>query len=427
MDTIVALATARGRAGVAVIRVSGSLAWSVCEQICGRVPEERVATLTAMRNADGLLIDRGVVLVFGEGRSFTGERICEFQVHGSVAVVSAMLAACMAIDGVRTAEPGEFTRRAFIAGRMDLTEVEALADLIDAETEGQRRQAMKMLDGSAGRLVDQWREDLLEALAMLEASMDFADEEIPDDLSELVRAPLERLRAGLRSQIAGRKAAETVRDGFEVAIVGKVNAGKSTLLNALSRREAAITSERAGTTRDVIEVRMDVGGFAVTLMDTAGWRETDDEIERVGIDRGLARARKADLRICLLVEPDEEPEDIVCSKDIVVLAKSDLRGREGISAVTGQGLDWLMSEIVTRLEMTTRESSAFSRQRHFDKLERAQRCLAEALEMLDLGQGYWDLVSQMLREALRCLDGIVGRVDVEDILGRIFSSFCIGK
>jgi len=427
MDTIVALATARGRAGVAVIRVSGALAWTVCERICGKIPGERVATLAAMRGADGDLIDRGLVLLFDTGRSFTGEKICEFQVHGSIAVVSAMLSACLSIEGVRSAEPGEFTRRAFIAGQMDLTEVEALADLIDAETEGQRRQAMQMLDGSAGRLVEVWRGDLLEALAMLEASMDFADEEIPDDLSDHVKAPLQRLKSSLAGQISGRRAAETVRDGFEIAIVGKVNAGKSTLLNALARREAAITSEREGTTRDVIEVRMDIGGFAVTLIDTAGWRETDDEIEQLGIERGVSRAGLADLRIYMQAAPGEAPSELIADTDIVVLSKADLWKQPGISAVSGQGLNGLMEQIVTRLETLTSVSSIFTRERHFDKLERAEFCVAEAIEMLELGAGHWELVSEQLREALRCLDGIVGRVDVEDVLGRIFSSFCIGK
>ncbi|RMD64506.1 MAG: tRNA uridine-5-carboxymethylaminomethyl(34) synthesis GTPase MnmE [Alphaproteobacteria bacterium] len=427
MDTIVALATARGRAGVAVIRVSGEAAWTVCERICGRVPPERVATLSAMRDADGRLIDRGLVLVFDAGRSFTGEKVCEFQVHGSIAVVSAMIAACLAVEGVRAAEPGEFTRRAFISGRMDLTEVEALADLIDAETEAQRRMAVQMLDGSAGRLVDAWRQDLLEALAMLEAAMDFADEELPEDLTEHVRSPLLRLVDGLRSQLAGRKAAEAVREGFEVAIVGKVNAGKSTLLNALARRDAAITSERAGTTRDVIEVRMDIDGVAVTLIDTAGLRATEDEIEKIGIERGMQRASQADLRICLLSEPEEEPPGIVGPNDIILLSKADLWGLPGVSGKTGEGVEKLVREISSRLVSLTRESPVFTRERHFDKLDRAAICVESVLEYVERGDTCWELASEQLRDALRCLDGIVGRVDVEDVLGRIFSSFCIGK
>ncbi|WP_323035156.1 tRNA uridine-5-carboxymethylaminomethyl(34) synthesis GTPase MnmE [Pararhodobacter sp.] len=426
METIVALATARGRAGVAIIRVSGDLAWHVCHALAGRVPEPRQAQLMTLRDAHGDMIDQALVLVFEDGRSFTGEKTCEFQIHGSVAVVASMLGACLAIDGVRTAEPGEFTRRAFLNGRMDLTEVEGLADLIDAETDGQRKQAMRVLDGSAGRIVDQWREDLLQALAMIEAAMDFSDEEIPGELLAYVEAPLARVSTSLREQIDGRRASESVRDGFEVAIVGRVNAGKSTLLNALAGRDAAITSERAGTTRDVIEVRMDIAGMAVTLIDTAGLRETQDEIERVGIERGTARARGADLRIFLKSSPQDEPQG--CSPDdIVLLSKSDVWGLPGISAITGEGIPRLLAEIEVRLGERVKGSSIFIRERHFDKLSRALKFLVDSQRSLTPTANSWELASEDLRAALRCLDGIVGRVDVEDVLGRIFSSFCIGK
>jgi len=426
MDTIVALATARGRAGVAVIRVSGDLAWQVCEALAGSVPRPKCAALLSLRNTDGLLIDRALVLTFQEGHSFTGENVCEFQVHGSVAVISATLRACLAIDGVRAAEPGEFTRRAFLNGRMDLAEVEGLADLIDAETEGQRQQAMRVLDGSAGKIVDQWREDLLQSLAMLEAAMDFADEELPSDLFEHVDKPLARVQSSLERQLKGRRISEAVRDGFEVAIVGEVNAGKSTLLNTLAGRDAAITSERAGTTRDVIEVRMDIAGIAVTLIDTAGLRETADEIEKLGIERGASRARNADLRIYLQVSPGDRP-DVVSDDDIIVLSKSDLRNQEGVSGKTGEGIPELIQSIETVLAGRVKGSSVFIRERHFDKLQRASGYLSMSRDRLVAQDGAWELVSEDLRGALRCLDGIVGRVDVEDVLGRIFSSFCIGK
>jgi tRNA modification GTPase len=426
MDTIVALATARGRAGVAIIRVSGDRAWEVCRALAGAVPMVRRAQLAVLRDSVGERIDEGLVLVFDEGASFTGEKVCEFQVHGSSAVVAAMLRACLAVDEVRAAEPGEFTRRAFLAGRMDLTEVEALADLIDADTEGQRRQAMRVLDGTAGKLVDRWREDLLQSLAMLEAAMDFADEELPDDLIWIVLEPLERVVGSIQKQISGRGASEAVRDGFDVAIVGRVNAGKSSLLNALAGRDAAITSERAGTTRDVIEVRMEIGGLPVTLIDTAGLRDANDEIERIGIERGVARARDADLRIYLKASPDEDVDPLF-SRDIVVLSKSDLWGLAGISAKSGEGLSWLLAEIEGRLTDRTRGSSVFMRARHFDKLERASGNLESAAARLKSGVCAWEIVSEDLRQALRNLDGIVGRVDVEEVLGRIFSSFCIGK
>lgn len=425
MDTIVALASARGRAGVAVVRVSGPRALAVCETIAGRVPQERVATLARFRDSEGGLIDHGLVLVFSEGHSFTGEAVCEFQVHGSVAVVSALLRACLALEGVRAADAGEFTRRAFLAGRMDLTEVEGLADLIDAETEGQRRQALRVMDGSAGRMIGHWREDLLQALAMLEAALDFADEDLPEDLTEHVLEPLVRVQQGFVEQLSRRRAAEVVREGFEIAIVGPVNAGKSTLLNALAGREAAITSARAGTTRDVIEVRMEIGSHAVTLIDTAGLRDATDEIERLGIDRGIARARAADLRIHLLTAPGEQTREAQ-SGDIVLLSKADLWGLPGLSGKTGEGIADLLQRIERELASRVAGSQVFSRERHFDQIERARVTLERAIAMLRVG-ATWELVGEDLRRTLGCLDGIVGRVDVEDVLGRIFSSFCIGK
>ena len=426
MDTIVALATARGRAGVAIIRVSGPRAWDVCAALAGRVPEPRRSALMWLRDEAGEKLDQALVLVFEENRSFTGDRVCEFHVHGGPAVVSAVLEACLKQQGVRSAEPGEYTRRAFLAGCLDLTEVEALADLIDAETDAQRRQAMRVLDGAVRNRIESWREDLLTSLAMIEAALDFADEELPSDLTSHVLAPLARVRADLRRELDGRHAAESLRDGFEVAILGKVNAGKSSLLNALAGREAAITSDRAGTTRDVIEVRMNLGGLPVTLMDTAGLRETSDEIESIGIRRGLERARQADLSLYLLSEPDEHP-DPALHVDIAVLSKCDIWGRPGISARTGEGLDTLVAQIHARLDSGAKSSSVFSRARHFDKLARALSALDRVDAALCAGGAAWEVQSEELRDALRALDGILGRIDVEDVLGRIFSSFCIGK
>ena len=425
MDTIVALASAQGRAGVAVVRVSGPQAWEVCRALAGIVPPARQTRLVRLRAGDGAVIDSGLVLVFEEGASFTGEKVCEFQVHGSVAVVAALLRACLACEGVRAAEAGEFTRRAFLRGRMDLTEVEALADLIDAETEAQRRQAVAGLDGSATRVIEGWRDDLLQAMAMLEAALDFADEELPENLGLRVAEPLVRVRESLEMQIAGRVASESVRSGFEVAIIGPVNAGKSTLLNVLAGREAAITSARAGTTRDVIEVRMEIAGLAVTLIDTAGLREAEDEIERLGIDRGRARAAGADLRVYLQGAPGETPEGLV-PEDIVVLSKADLWGVPGISAATGEGIGGLIERIAGVLRGRAARSSVFTRERHFDKLARAREALLAAESGLSAGLS-WDLVGEDVKQAIRALDGIIGRVDVEDVLGRIFSSFCIGK
>lgn len=425
METIVALASAQGRAGVAVVRVSGPHAWEVCRALAGDVPPVRQARLARLRDGDGAVIDSGLVLVFDEGASFTGEKVCELQVHGSVAVVAALLRACLACEGVRAAEAGEFTRRAFLQGRMDLTEVEALADLIDAETEAQRRQAVSVLGGSATRVIEGWRDDLLQARAMLEAALDFADEELPEGLEARVLDPLARVRESLEAELAGRVASEAVRSGFEVAIIGPVNAGKSTLLNVLAGREAAITSARAGTTRDVIEVRMEIAGLAVTLIDTAGLRDAEDEIERLGIERGQARAAGADLRVYLQGAPGEVAEGLQ-PDDIVVLAKADLWGAPGISAATGEGIAGLIERIAGVLRGRVAHSSVFTRERHFDKLARARDALLSAEGALSAGVS-WDLVGEDVKQAIRALDGIIGRVDVEDVLGRIFSSFCIGK
>ena len=424
MDTIAALATARGRAGVAVVRVSGPLAGAVVVSLAGALPAPRQAVLRPIRGTAGL-IDTALVLWFPGPASFTGQDVVEFHAHGSPAVVAALLTVILRHPGVRAAEPGEFTRRAFDAGKLDLAQVEALADLIDAETEAQRRQAMRVLDGSAGRVVAGWREGLLDALALCEASVDFADEDVPDDLGLQALALVRDLRTSVAAQIAGRHAAERLRDGFEVAIVGPVNSGKSTLLNALAGREAAITSARAGTTRDVIEVRMDIGGLAVTLIDTAGLRDTDDEIERIGIDRGQARARAADLRIYLRGGPDDHPVP-QAADDLVLLSRADLWGLPGLSALTGRGVPELLAQVEARLSGRAADSALFARSRHFDRLERALAHLDGAAGLL-AGAPAWELAAEELRLALQALDGLVGRVDVEDVLGRIFASFCIGK
>ena len=426
MDTIVAVATARGRAGIAVIRVSGEQAKAVCRSLCGSVPPVRHAALRVLSDQSGDMLDQALVLFFEAGASFTGEDVCEFHVHGGSAVVEAVLSACLAVPGVRAAEPGEFTRRAFAAGRMTLNEVEALADLIDAETEAQRRLALRTLGGEAQRKIEAWRENLLQALAMIEAALDFADEELPADLTETVLAPLRSLRGDLERELAGRAASERVREGFEVAIIGAVNVGKSSLLNALAGREAAITSSIAGTTRDVIEVRMSIGGLPVTLIDTAGLRDAQDEIERIGIERGRQRARDADLRILLLDGPTGG-SGVDDKADIVRVSKCDLWNVPGISARTGEGLDALIDEIQECLAGKAADSSVFSRSRHFDKLDRALGSVVRAISALESRLVPWELVSEELRDCLRSFDGIVGRIDVEDVLGRIFSSFCIGK
>jgi tRNA modification GTPase len=332
----------------------------------------------------------------------------------------------LAVEGVRAAEPGEFTRRAFEAGRIDLTEVEGLGDLLEAETEAQRKHAQRILEGSLAKLVAVWRADLLQALAMSEAAIDFADEDLPPETWHLMREPLDRVCVALAREVSGRRAAERIREGFEVAIIGPVNAGKSTLLNALAGREAAITSEREGTTRDVIEVRMDIGGLSVTLIDTAGLRETEDEIEQLGIARGVARARGADLRVFLKARPDDSVEAVE-DDDIVLLGRADLWSRPGVSGKTGEGIDPLIAQIEARLAERASSSSAFSRERHFARLGQALAHLERARQEAQEDMAQLEIVSEEIRHAVFLLDELVGRIGVEEVLGRIFSSFCIGK
>lgn len=424
MDTIFALASARGKAGVAVLRLSGPSAHGAVAALCGPLPVARRAALRRLV-WKGQVLDEALVLLFDAGASFTGEASAELQVHGSAAVVQSVLRALAEQEGLRLAEAGEFTRRALENGRLDLAQVEGLADLIDAETEAQRRQALRVFSGAIGRRAEEWRKKLIRAAALLEATIDFVDEDVPVDVVPEVRGLVEAVLAELRNEVAGSRAAERIRDGFEVAIVGVPNAGKSTLLNALAGRDAAITSEFAGTTRDVIEVRMDISGYAVTLLDTAGLRETTDQVERIGVERGIGRAQRADLRVFL--DTGEtiaglDPQD----GDVVVQAKADLHGT-GVSGLTGQGVDALLRQIATRLEQMTEGAGIVTRERHRQFIISAIGAMESARVEVDRGPARTEIAADELRVAIRSLEGLVGRIDVENLLDEIFSSFCIGK
>jgi tRNA modification GTPase len=424
MDTIFAPATVRGRSGVAVIRVSGPQAFESVLALADRLPVPRHAHLSRLKGAAGL-IDTGLVMCFPGPFSFTGEDVAEFQVHGSPAVVSAVLAELGGRQGYRMAEPGEFTRRALENGKLDLTEVEALADLIEAETEAQRRQAVAQMSGRLRELADGWRVRLVRAAALIEATIDFADEDVPVNVSPEVLALVENVLPELKHEAAGFGIAERLRGGFEVAIVGRPNAGKSTLLNALAGREAAITSAVAGTTRDVIEVRMDLGGLPVTVLDTAGLREASDEIEEVGVQRAVERARSADLRVFLLDETDEVPFLSPEQGDIVVRGKADKGG--GVSGKTGAGIAELIREVGRRLEGRVASAGAINRVRHLVAVKAAIGALESARDEVQAGPNRAEHAAEALRQALRALDGLIGRVDVENLLNEIFASFCIGK
>ncbi|PLL14688.1 tRNA uridine-5-carboxymethylaminomethyl(34) synthesis GTPase MnmE [Tabrizicola sp. TH137] len=424
MDTIYALASARGKAGVAVLRLSGPKAHEAVVQLTGSCPTPRTAVLRTLR-WQGAVLDQALVVIFPEGGSFTGEKVAELHLHGSVAVIQSVMRVLGTMDGFRLAEPGEFTRRALENGRLDLTQVEGLADLIDAETEAQRRQAMRVLSGAIGRRAELWRAKLVRAAALIEATIDFADEEVPQDVGPEVLDLVTSVLQDLRSEVAGSGAAERIRDGFEVAIVGAPNAGKSTLLNAIAGREAAITSEIAGTTRDVIEVRMDIRGLAVTLLDTAGLRETEDKVERIGVDLAIKRARSADLRVFLLSD-DPLPELQPGPDDLVVRGKADQDG-EGVSGLTGRGVSELIDAIGDRLSRQVAGAGVVTRERHRIALTRAIGAMESARLEIEKGATRAEIAADELRAAIRALEALVGRVDVESLLDEIFASFCIGK
>jgi tRNA modification GTPase len=427
-DTIFSLATARGKAGIAVIRVSGPQAGAAVAALCGAPREPRRAALRVV-SWKGQQLDEAIVLTFEAGASFTGEEVAELHLHGSMAVIASVIRALSEMEGLRQAEPGEFTRRALENGCLDLAQVEGLADLIDSETEAQRRQAMRVLSGAVGRKAEVWRQGLIRSAALIEATIDFADEDVPVDVHPEVRGILSGILEDLRSEMAGSRAAERVREGFEVAIMGRPNAGKSTLLNALAGREAAITSARAGTTRDVIEVRMNLEGLPVTVLDTAGLRESTDEIEKIGIERAIERGRLADLRVFLLDGEGSVPLVEPTEGDIVVQGRADERAfdAEAVSGRTGQGLDRLIKRIVSELEGRVASAGVLTRERHRMAILRAMSSLESAMTELGSGSGRHELVAAELRLAISALDQLVGRIDVEDLLDEIFASFCIGK
>lgn len=428
METIYALASARGKAGVAVIRVSGPNAFAAAQSLAGGDLPRRGMRYRKLVDGDGTTIDSGVVLTFQAPASFTGEDTVEFQVHGSVAIVSALLDRLGRIEGLSPAEPGAFTRRALENGRLDLSQVEGLADLIDAETEAQRRQAQTVLSGELGRRVDRWRGELVRAASLIEAVIDFADEEVPEDVSKDVCALISAILGDLRAELRGAAVAERIRTGFEVAIVGRPNVGKSTLLNALAGRDAAITSEFAGTTRDVIEVRMDLNGLPVTVLDTAGIRSTDDQVENIGIARARSRAIGADLRVFLLDGPDM-PDIPVIGGDIQVLAKADRfpERPDGVSGLTGKGVSDLVSAISAELGRRSTGAGIATRERHVVAMRKAMAALEDAEKNLAIGPDRYDITAEELRTAIRALESLVGRIDVEDLLDEIFASFCLGK
>ena len=426
MDTIFAQATAAGKAGLAVVRISGPDAIASVAQMAGPLP--RVGrTLRRLRDRVGALLDEGLVLIFPAGQSFTGEETVELHLHGGTAVVAGVLRSLGDQVGLRPAVAGEFTRRALENGRLDLAQVEGLADLIDAETEAQRRQAARVFTGALGDLAGRWRNALIRAAALIAVTIDFVDEDVPVDVVPEVSSLIATVVAEMRVELAGARIAERIRDGFEVAIVGLPNVGKSTLLNRLAQREAAITSEYAGTTRDVIEVRMDLDGLPVTLLDTAGLRTAEDPIEGMGIALGIKRAQAADLRIHL-VSSGEAPILTPEADDLIIEAKADLRGSVGgVSGLTGLGVDRLIEQVTDRLRGRVASAGVAMRERHRLALAAGVENIEAAQKLLAGGPEVADLVAEELRVAVVEIDSLVGKIDVETILDEIFARFCIGK
>jgi tRNA modification GTPase len=432
-ETIFALASGHGRAAIAVLRLSGPAVPKILAGLVEKATPPRHAVLATFRDpVSGEAIDRGLCLFFPGPASFTGEDCAEFHLHGGPAVIAAMLAAMAHFPATRPAQAGEFSRRAFENGKLDLTEIEGVADLIDAETEQQRRQALRQTRGELRHRAEGWRAALLEASALLEATIDFADE---GDVSPLAKGRfaslLAAVRADLGKALAQGRAGEIVRDGLTVVIAGPPNAGKSTLLNALAQREAAIVSPIPGTTRDAIEVHLDIVGYAFVLIDTAGLRETSDPLESIGIERARKRAEAADL-VLWLDETGVAPPDLPPGVPIwPVRSKSDLASGESanplaISAVTGANLGVLSKRLAdfARAAAGQAESSLITRERHRRAFVAAKAALDRAQDTID---GSVELLSEDLRLAIHALESLIGKVDVEDVLGEIFARFCIGK
>ena len=437
-DTICALASGTPPAGIAVIRISGPGVQSwVVKHIPGGLPKAHNARIRKIFDTDHVIIDDALILFMPAGASYTGEDVLELHVHGGIAVIEHALQALTGFPGIRLADPGEFTRRAFEAGRLDLTQAEGIADLIEAETRAQKMQAIAQAEGVLGKLYDGWRADLLKSLSLLELSVDFPDEsEVPVTVTVPVLEVLNSLQSALEAALQDGYLHQSVRDGFRIAIIGRPNVGKSTLLNRLAKREAAIVTDIPGTTRDIVEVRSQIGGHIVWFADTAGLRETADKVEAEGIRRAERAAKQADLRLYMYTNHKEAGLHPALQGDTLYIRnKADLgykdeliRGELQLSARDGDGIvdlelrlqDWLEEKVKGRT------APVITRARHRKGIETALAHIIAAQEILqqDLGS---ELAAEDVRLAARALSGLVGEIGVEDILGAVFSEFCIGK
>src|SRR5438105_1055440 len=447
-QTIFALSSGRPPSAIALVRVSGPQAGKIVTALAGKLPPPRMATRALLRDVGQRPIDDAVVLWFPGPASASGEDVAEFHVHGGRAVLAALFAALSAVENVRPAEPGEFTRRAFENGKLDLTEAEGLDDLIHADTDRQRRQALRQLKGLLGDRARDWRAQIIEASALIEAGIDFSDEgDVPAELLAPALAKIEMLLGQIQEVLAAQGRSERLREGLVVAIAGPPNVGKSTLMNQLARREVAIVSPHAGTTRDIIEVQLDLDGYPVMVIDTAGIRETDDPVEQEGVRRARARAAEADLVLWMIDAQHEQSPQQGAAPVWTVRNKIDLdavgtdspkpqaaaAGEErrlgsdfGISAGRGDRVSELISALVAfaRDYLGSGEDGLISRVRQRKLLQETADSLQRSLEVMGKGE---ELTAEELRAAAHCLGRLLGRVDVEDILDAIFRDFCIGK
>ena len=442
--TIYALSSGSGISGISVIRVSGKETKNIISELTNGVfPKPREATLKKINKINtNELIDEGIIIWFPGPQSYTGEDMAEFHVHGSRSVVEAIHQSISKIRNCRLADPGEFTKIAFQNGKINLLKAESIADLISSETEIQRQQAVKIMSGKHSETYNSWRETLLKILSNIEAKIDFPDENLPKDILKNIKESSEKVKNEIKKVLDDQKVGERIREGFKIAIVGPTNAGKSSLLNYLSRREVAIVSEIAGTTRDVIETHLNIDGFPVIVSDTAGIRESKDEIEKKGIRLALKKAEKADLNI-VVIEPKSPDftrffKDLVSNKSILVINKSDL-GVDNmvsefkkfnpiyISLKTEKNLDELIKVIKDKLknQFINVENILITRERHRQHLEQCVFQLEQFQKKNELQD--FDIAAEDLRLATRHLGIIVGKIDVEEILGSIFNDFCIGK
>ncbi len=433
-STIFALSTVPGISAIAIVRLSGPDSFKAAGVLCGFkqpvISEMRRTYLRKIYSDEGRLLDEGLVVFFDANKSFTGERMVELHLHGSQAVIRTVLVSLSKLEYMRAAEAGEFTKQALENNRLNIFEAEGLSDLLLAETEAQQQQALNIYSGLMSDRISRWKSLVIKMLSLVEAEIDFSDEVEVGNIANLLRTDLKTVENFLVGERDGFKAAEAIRDGFEVAFVGSTNVGKSTLLNNLARRNVAITSGISGTTRDIIELRFNLNGLPVTFLDTAGLRLTKDSVEKIGVANSIDRANRSDIRIFLVDDIEEIKGFGVYRKrsDIILRPKGDLPGKEpSISGRTGKGVESLLNTLTETLEKKTNEASSITKLRHLEKVNSGLKGIGLVKIQIESDSPEVEIIAEELRNILRSFDGLLGLVDTEEVLGEIFSNFCIGK